>query len=62
VTLQDGEELLLERTWDLGPDNAGLLNFGDPAQRPEYVPWTEVEQVDFHSSQPGGPPFGLKGR
>lgn len=47
VTLQNGEELQLERTGDLGEGNAGMLIFVDGRQRPEYVPWTDVEQVDF---------------
>ncbi len=47
VTLHDGEELQLERAGDLGKGNAGMLIFGDGRQRPEYVPWTDVEQVDF---------------
>jgi hypothetical protein len=47
VTLQSGEELRLERSGDLGEGNAGLLIFVDGRQRPEYVPWSEVEQVDF---------------
>ncbi len=47
VTLQSGEELQLERTGDLGEGNAGMLIFFDGRPRPEYVPWTDVEQVDF---------------
>lgn len=47
VTLHNGEELQLERTGDLGEGNAGLLIFVDGRQRPEYVPWPDVEQVDF---------------
>jgi len=47
VTLHNGEELQLERTGDLGEGNAGMLIFVDGRQRPEYVPWTDVEQVDF---------------
>ena len=47
VTLQSGEELQLERTGDLGEGNAGMLIFVDGRERPEYVPWTDVEQVDF---------------
>ncbi|HSK75937.1 MAG TPA: hypothetical protein VLQ45_05730 [Thermoanaerobaculia bacterium] len=47
VTLQDGEELQLERSGDLGDGNAGLLIFSDGRKRPEYVPWTDVEQVDL---------------
>ena len=47
VILHDGEELQLERTGDLGERNAGMLIFVDGRERPEYVPWTEVEQIDF---------------
>ena len=47
VTLHNGEELRLERTGDLGEGNAGLLIFVDGRQRAEYVPWTDVEQVDL---------------
>jgi len=47
VTLHSGEELQLERTGDLGKGNAGMLIFVDGGPRPEYVPWTDVEQVDF---------------
>jgi hypothetical protein len=47
VTLQSGEELQLERAGDLGEGNAGMLIFADGRQRPEYVPWTDVEQVDL---------------
>jgi len=47
VTLQNGEELQLARTGDLGAQNAGMLIFDDTGRPPEYVPWTDVEQVDF---------------
>ena len=47
VTLHDGEELQLERVGDLGERNAGMLVFVDGRERPEYVPWTDVEQVDL---------------
>jgi hypothetical protein len=47
VTLHSGEELQLERTGDLGEGNAGMLIFVDGRQRPEYVPWTDVERVDL---------------
>ena len=45
VTLHSGKELQLECAGDLGPANAGVLIFVDDRQRPEYVPWTDVEQV-----------------
>jgi hypothetical protein len=47
VILHDGEELQLERTGDLGEGNAGMLIFVDGREHPEYVPWTDVEQVDL---------------
>ena len=46
VTLHNGEELQLERAGDLGEGNAGMLIFVDG--RPEYVPWTDVGQIDFN--------------
>jgi hypothetical protein len=58
VTLHDGEELQLERTGDLGDANAGMLIFVDGHQRPEYVPWTDVEQVDFDRPPAMYPPLG----
>jgi len=47
VTLHSGEELQLELSGDLGESSAGMLVFVDGHQRPEYVPWVDVEQVDF---------------
>lgn len=58
VILHDGEELQLERSGDLGEGNAGMLIFVDGRQRPEYVPWTDVEQVDFDSPPEMYPPLG----
>ena len=47
VTLHDGETLPLERAGDLGDGNAGMLIFAGGRQRPEYVPWTDVQQIDL---------------
>lgn len=58
VTLQSGEELRLERAGDLGKGNAGLLIFAEGLQRPEYVPWTDVEQVDLDRPPTMYPPPG----
>jgi hypothetical protein len=58
VTLHSGEELQLERTGDLGDGNAGMLIFVDGGPRPEYVPWTDVEQVDLDRPQAMYPPLG----
>src|SRR5687768_775586 len=60
VILHSGEELQLERTGDLGEGNAGILIFVDDRQRPEYVPWTDVEQVDLDRPPAMYPP--LSGR
>ncbi len=56
VTLHSGQELQLERTGDLGERNAGMLIFVDGGQRPEYVPWTDVVQVDFDRPSAMYPP------
>ena len=58
VTLHDGEELQLEPTGDLGEGNAGMLIFVGGHQRPEYVPWTDVEQIDFDRPPAMYPPLG----
>jgi hypothetical protein len=58
VALHNGEELLLERTGDLGEGNAGMLVFVDGRQSPEYVPWTDVEQIDFDRPPAMYPPLG----
>jgi len=57
VTLHDGEVLQLERAGDLGEGNAGMLIFVEGRGRPEYVPWTDVEQVDFDRPQAMYPPL-----
>ena len=53
VTLLNGEVLPLERAGDLGQWNAGLLIFVDGRERPEHVPWAEVERVGFRPSPTG---------
>jgi hypothetical protein len=52
VTLQNGEELSFERSGDAGDGNAGILIFSDGRDRPAYVPWRDVERIDFESSNP----------
>jgi hypothetical protein len=47
VTLHDGEQLHFERNGDLAERNAGMLIFANGRERPDYVPWSDVEQVDF---------------
>jgi len=47
VTLQNGESLELERDGDLGERNGGMLIFVEGRAHPDYVPWSDVEQVDF---------------
>jgi hypothetical protein len=61
VTLHDGEELQLEPAGDLGKGNAGMLIFVDGRQRPEYVPWTDVGQVDLDRPPAMYPPLGGAG-
>ena len=58
VTLHDGEELLLDRAGDLGAGNAGMLIFVDGRERPEYVQWSDVEQIDFDRPAAMYPPLG----
>ncbi|MDH3205677.1 MAG: hypothetical protein OEO79_03655 [Gemmatimonadota bacterium] len=50
VTLRSGEVLRLDRTGDLAETNAGMLIFVRGRPRPEYVPWTDVEKVEFNST------------
>ncbi|MDH3271708.1 MAG: hypothetical protein OEN56_10265 [Gemmatimonadota bacterium] len=47
VTLHHGEELQLELAGDLSERNAGMLVFSEGGSQPEYVPWSDVETVDF---------------
>ena len=57
VTLHGGEELQLDRAGDLGERNGGMLIFIEGRERPEYVPWTDVEQVDFDRPPAMYPPL-----
>jgi hypothetical protein len=57
VMLQSGEALQLERTGDLGEANAGILIFIDGRERPEYVQWTDVVQIDFDRPPAMYPPL-----
>ncbi len=58
VTLHSGENLKLECAGDLGEGNAGMLIYVDGRERPEYVPWTEVERVDVDRPPAVFPPPG----
>lgn len=57
VILHSGEELQLERTGDLGNGNAGMLIFVDGSERPEYVRWTDVQEIDFDRPPAMYPPI-----
>ncbi|HSL84846.1 MAG TPA: hypothetical protein VLF66_18875 [Thermoanaerobaculia bacterium] len=57
VTLHNGEELHLEPTGDLRPDNAGLLVFAEGRGRPEYVPWSEVRRIELDRPPATYPPL-----
>jgi hypothetical protein len=48
VTLLTGEALQLDPAGDLGKGNGGMLIYIDGRERPEYVPWSDIERVDFH--------------
>ena len=58
VTLHDGGELQLELSGDLGERNAGMLIFAGGRERPEYVPWADVAQVELDRPQAMYPPLG----
>ncbi|HLT47973.1 MAG TPA: hypothetical protein VK002_12140 [Rubricoccaceae bacterium] len=58
VTLHSGEALPLARAGDLGEGNAGLLVFAEGGEGAEYVPWAEVERVDFDRPAATYPPVG----
>ena len=60
VTLHGGEELQLDHAGDLGDGNAGMLIFVDGRERAEYVPWTDIEQIEFNRPPLMYPP--LRGR
>ena len=47
VILHSGENLQLDRSGDLGKPNAGVLIFVAGRERPEYVAWTDIKQIDF---------------
>ena len=57
LTLRDGEELQLERSGDLGDGNAGLLVFVGGRASPEYVPWSDVGQIDLDRPPATYPPL-----
>jgi hypothetical protein len=58
VILHSGEELRLAGAGDLSEENAGMLIFVNGRQSPEYVPWTDVEQVDLDRPPEMYPPDG----
>lgn len=60
VILHGGEEWRLECAGDLGEGNAGMLIFAGGRLSPEYLPWTDVERVDFDRPPAVYPP--LRGR
>lgn len=47
LVLRSGEELHVDPSGDLGAGNAGMLVFVEGREQPEYVPWMDVEKVDF---------------
>jgi hypothetical protein len=57
VTLHRGEVLRLERAGDLGEGNAGVLVFGAGRERPEHVPWNQLERIDLERPPAMYPPL-----
>jgi hypothetical protein len=47
VTLHSGEELQLERNGDLAAGTGGMLIFVNGARQPEYVTWSDIQQIHF---------------
>lgn len=47
VVLRNGQEMRLEDTADVGPENAGVLVFEQGQAKPRYIPWEDVRRVDF---------------
>jgi hypothetical protein len=56
VTLRSDEVLRLDPRGDLGQENAGVLVFSNRQARPEYVPWSDVEKIDFGEPGEGASP------
>jgi hypothetical protein len=52
LVLSNGEELDLERQGDAGDGNAGALVFVDGQEKPAYVPWQEIERIEFERRLP----------
>jgi hypothetical protein len=57
VTLHSGHQLQFDYAGDLGSGNAGMLIFVHDRQRPEYVTWTDIEQVALDRPSAMYPPF-----
>jgi len=47
VFLRNGEEIELEDGQDVSDSNDGILIYTDDSRRPDYIPWDEVESVEF---------------
>ena len=58
VTLHSGENLQLESSGDLDDGNGGMLIFTGSRERPEYVPWNDIERVDLDRPPAMFPPSG----
>jgi hypothetical protein len=62
IVLRSGDQLELESKGDLGPRNAGMLIFVDGRDRPDYVPWNNVEQIDLTSATAPASPLTPRAR
>jgi hypothetical protein len=47
VILQNGDEMPLDRSGDLGDRTTGVLVFVDGQERPEYLLWNDVARIDL---------------
>ena len=57
ITLHSGQTLQLEPAGDLGEANGGMLIFVDGSERPEYVQWSEIEQLELDHPPAMYPPI-----
>lgn len=57
ITLHSGKELQLERSADVGRSHAGLLIYTPGRERPDYVRWEELQQIDLDRPPAISPPI-----
>lgn len=57
VALHNGQQLELNRSGDLGSNNAGMLIFTGDSQRPEYMRWSNVAHIQLDRPPSMYPPL-----